>query len=132
MGVVYVARDPALGRDVALKTLPAHRGDAIGRLRDEARAMAALNHPALATLYGVELWRGTPVLVVEYMTGGTLAARLATGPMSLAEIVALGVCIADALIYMHARGVLHRDVKPGNIGMTADGTVKLLDFGLSF
>ena len=131
MGVVYLARDTALGRDVALKTLPAYRGGAVARLRDEARAMAALNHPALATLYGVELWRGSPVLVVEYMAGGTLGTRLTMGPMRLEEIVELGMTVADALTYMHGRGVLHRDVKPGNIGMTADGAVKLLDFGLA-
>jgi len=132
MGVVYLARDAALGRDVALKTLPAHRGDAVARLRDEARAMAALDHPALATLYGLELWRGSPVLVVEYMAGGTLAARLTKGPMRLEEILSLGITVADALAYMHAHGVLHRDVKPGNIGMTADGAVKLFDFGLAW
>ena len=131
MGVVYLARDTALGRDVALKTLPARHGDAVDRLRDEARAMAALNHPALATLYGVEFWRGSPVLVVEYMAGGTLASRLTQGPMPLEEIVRLGITIADALAYMHGHGVLHRDVKPGNIGMTGDGAVKLLDFGLT-
>ena len=93
--------------------------------------MAALNHPALATLYGVELWRGSPVLVVEYMAGGTLASRVTQGPMPLEEIVRLGITIADALAYMHGHGVLHRDVKPGNIGMTGDGAVKLLDFGLT-
>jgi protein kinase-like protein len=131
MGVVYLARDTALGRDVALKTLPARREDGVARLRDEARAMAALNHPSLAAIYGLEVWRRTPVLVVEYLAGGTLAGRLGQGPLPRNEILTLGIELADALTYMHARGVLHRDLKPGNIGLTSDGVMKLLDFGLS-
>jgi len=130
MGIVYLARDEALGRDVALKTLPALRDGAVARLRDEARAMANLNHPALATIYGLEVWRGTPVLVVEFFARGTLADRLASGPLSRAEVVSLGIRLAGALSYMHARGVLHRDVKPSNIGISESGA-KLLDFGLS-
>ena len=131
MGVVYLAHDTALGREVALKTLPARRDAQVARLRDEARAMAALNHPSLATIYGLEMWRRTPVLVVEYLAGGTLIGRLAQGPLPREEVLALGIRLADALTYMHARGVLHRDLKPGNIGLTADGAMKLLDFGLS-
>jgi hypothetical protein len=131
MGVVYLARDTALRRDVALKTLPARRDGAVARLRDEARAMATLNHRSLAIIYGVEIWRGAPVLVVEYLAGGTLTGRLAHGPLPRAEVLALGIWLADALTYMHARGMLHRDLKPGNIGLTADGVMKLLDFGLS-
>jgi len=130
-GVAYLARDMALGRDVALKTLPALRGGSVARLRDEARAMATLNHGSLAIIYGLEVWRGTPVLVVEYMSGGTLAERLMQGPLPRAEVVALGIRLADALTYMHERGLLHRDVKPSNIGLTSDGVAKLLDFGLS-
>ena len=130
-GVVYLARDTALGRDVALKTLPALRDGSVERLRDEARAMAALNHPSLATIYGLDVWRRTPVLVVEHLAGGTLAARLAHGPLAAADVVALGIRLLDALAYMHDRGLLHRDVKPANIGFTADGAAKLLDFGLS-
>jgi hypothetical protein len=131
MGVVYVARDMSLGRDVALKTLPAPRDGSVARLRDEARAMAALNHGSLATIYGLEVWRRTPVLVVEYLAGGTLADRLTRGSLPQAEVLTLGVRLADALTYMHERGLLHRDVKPGNIGLTSDGVPKLLDFGLS-
>jgi tRNA A-37 threonylcarbamoyl transferase component Bud32 len=131
MGVVYLARDTTLDRDVALKTLPAMSEGSVARLRDEARAMAALNHRSLATIYGLEMWRRTPVLVVEYFAGGTLADRLARDLLSRDEVLALGLCLADALIYMHERGVLHRDLKPANIGVTADGEMKLLDFGLS-
>jgi tRNA A-37 threonylcarbamoyl transferase component Bud32 len=131
MGVVYVARDTALGRDVALKTLPALREGSVARLRDEARAMAALNHGSLATIYGLEVWRRTPVLVVEYFAGGTLADRLADASLPQADVLALGIRLADALTYMHERGLLHRDVKPSNIGFTSDGVSKLLDFGLS-
>lgn len=136
MGVVYVARDQVLGRDVALKTLPALAHGAIARLQQEARAMAALNHPALATLFGVEVWQRTPILVVEYFPNGTLADRLAPdGPLGRAltvdDTVRLGITLAGALAYMHARGVLHRDLKPSNIGMTSSGSAKLLDFGLA-
>jgi hypothetical protein len=131
MGVVYLARDVALGRDVALKTLPRRGDDARMRLRGEARSMAALNHAALATIYGLEFWHDTPVLVVEYLSGGTLADRLARRALTRDETVDLGVRLSDALAYMHERGLLHRDVKPSNIGFTSDGAVKLLDFGLS-
>jgi hypothetical protein len=131
MGVVYLAHDPALDRDVALKTLPRVRPDAVARLRDEARAMAALNHESLATLYGLEIWRGTPILVVEYFPNGTLAARLSRGPLSPDNAVALGIRLARALVYMHARAVQHRDLKPSNIAFTASGAAKLLDFGLA-
>jgi serine/threonine protein kinase len=131
MGVVYLARDTALGRDVALKTLPAPRDGSVARLRDEARAMAALNQGSLATIYGLEVWRRTPVLVVEYLSGGTLADRLAHDSLPQAEVLTLGIRLAEALTYMHERGLQHRDVKPSNIGLTADGMTKLLDFGLS-
>jgi hypothetical protein len=131
MGVVYLGRDRALERDVALKTLPELLDGAVSRITDEARAMAALNHESLATIYGLEFWRRTPVLVVEYFPEGTLADRLARGPMPPGEAVALGSRVAGALAYMHARGVVHRDIKPSNIGLTAGGAPKLLDFGLA-
>lgn len=131
MGVVYRGRDITLGRDVALKTLPALRDGMVSRLRAEASVMATLNHHSLATIYSLELWRSTPVLVVEYFPRGTLAQALARGPMDVTEVLALGIRLADALSYMHARGVLHRDLKPSNIGLTIDGAAKLLDFGLA-
>lgn len=130
MGIVYLARDATLDRHVALKTLPRLHADAARQLREEARAMAALNHDALATLYSFEAWRGAPVLVGEFLPGGTLADRLETGVLSHAEAVALAFRLAQALDYMHRRGVLHQDVKPSNIGFAANGAAKLLDFGL--
>ncbi len=131
MGVVYRAHDVGLGREVALKTLPELRDGAVARLRHEARAMAALNHESLATIYGLEMWRRTPVLVVEYFPGGTLASRLERGPLTAPAVLALGARLAGALEYMHAHGVLHRDLKPSNIGYSAEGSPKLLDFGLA-
>ena len=129
MGVVYLARDTRLDRMVALKTLPRLRDGAVAHLRREARAMAKLNHPSLATIYGLEMWRGTPVLVVEYFPAGTLADRLAVAPLTDSETIRLGMRLAGALDYMHARGMLHKDLKPANVAMS-DGLPVLLDFGL--
>ncbi len=135
MGRVYLAVDETLDRRVALKTLPRMASDPLLRLRREARAMAALDHPRLATLYGVETWRGVLVLVVEYLAGGTLAARLYGGgdpaPLPASEVLELGIKLLDGLGAMHAAGYLHRDIKPSNVGFTAAGEPKLLDFGLA-
>ena len=129
-GVVYLGHDIRLDREVALKTLPAVR-HGIAPLRDEARAMATLNHDSLATIYGLEIWRRTPVLIVEYFPMGTLAERLTRARLPVADALKLGIRIADGLTYMHNRGILHRDLKPSNIGFTADGSAKLFDFGLA-
>lgn len=131
MGVVYLAHDRALEREVALKTLPALAPGAVARLQDEARAMASLNHETLATIYELALWRRTPVLVVEYLPNGTLARRLVEGPLSPRDTIDLGIRLARALAFMHAKGMLHRDLKPSNVGFTATGLPKLLDFGLA-
>lgn len=131
MGVVYLARDLVLQRDVALKTLPRLSPGSVARLHAEARAMARFSHDGLAAIYGTETWRRIPILVVEYLTGGTLAARLRAGPLGTAEAVALGLHLARALDAMHGHGVLHGDLKPTNIGFTAAGVPKLLDFGLA-
>jgi hypothetical protein len=131
MGVVYRATDMELGRSVALKTLPKAVNGAVARMRREARAMASVQHAHLAQIFGVEDWNGTPVLVVECLEGGSLAARLAAGPLPPDRVRDIGVKLADALASMHEAGVLHRDIKPSNIGFTTAGEPKLLDFGLA-
>jgi hypothetical protein len=131
MGVVYRAVDLALGREVAVKTLPRMSATYALRLRREARAIASLVHPNLATIFGAETWKGTPMLVFEYLGGGTLADRLTRSPLSPEAAVDLGILLAEALERIHSAGVLHCDVKPSNIGFTKDGVPKLLDFGLA-
>lgn len=130
-GVVYLATDMALDRKVAIKTLPPMRREYAERLRREARAMASVLHPNLATIYGAEEWHDTPLLIVEYLEGGTLLDWLARGAMPVDETLDLGIMLADVLDRVHGSGVLHRDIKPSNIGYTADGVPKLLDFGLA-
>lgn len=130
MGVAYRAQDLALGRSVALKTLPRVSAEASVRLRAEARSMARLIHPHLALIFGAESWRGVPVLVVEHLPGGTLATRLER-PWPPRAALELGLALAGGLREMHRHGLLHRDVKPSNIGFAADDQPKLLDFGLA-
>ena len=135
MGEVYRARDTRLGRDVALKVLPGEwAADAQRRARfdREARVLAALNHPNIATLYGVEDAPTGPVLVMELVEGTTLADRLALGDrFPLAEALAIARQVAAALEAAHEQGIIHRDLKPANIALRPDGTVKVLDFGLA-
>jgi Tol biopolymer transport system component len=133
MGEVYRARDARLGRDVAIKVLPAHvAGDAEARQRfeREARTLAALSHPHICPVYDVGQQDGIDFLVMECLEGETLADRLARGPLPLEQALRYGIEIADALDKAHRKGVIHRDLKPGNIIVTRSGA-KLLDFGLA-
>lgn len=130
-GVVYLAVDLALDRKVAIKTLPAIRLKHASRLHREARAIANVLHPNLALIYGAEEWKGTPLLIFEYLEGGTLLDSLVRGPITLEEVIDLGTLLADALDRVHGSGVLHRDIKPSNIGYTSAGVPKILDFGLA-
>jgi serine/threonine protein kinase len=131
MGVVYSAWDQSLDRRVAIKTLPRTTTAAAVRLRREARAMARVSHPNVAQVLALETWRGIPVIVAEYLANGTLADRLATGPQPTDWVLGLGVVLAGALDDLHRAGLLHRDVKPSNIGFSDDDTPKLLDFGVA-
>jgi hypothetical protein len=131
MGVVYRAIDLSLGRDVAIKTLPALSEDAASRLAAEARAMAGLSHSGIAVLYGIEAWRGTPLLVMEYLAGGTLAGRLRRGPLAPLDAIEIVAALASTLEHVHRAGQYHGDIKPSNIGFAQDGPPKLLDFGLT-
>jgi serine/threonine protein kinase/Tol biopolymer transport system component len=139
MGEVYRARDPRLGRDVALKLLPEALSadpDRIARLEREARVLAALNHPGIAQIYGLErvtLPDGTAVhfLAMELVDGIDLAERLGRGPVPVDESLDIALQIAAALEQAHEKGIVHRDLKPANVKVTGEGTVKVLDFGLA-
>lgn len=142
MGEVYRARDTRLGRDVALKVLPlafAADVDRLARFEREAQVLAALNHPNIAHIYGVEeavpggseAGTATRALVMELVEGETLMERLARGPLAVTEVRALLPQLIDALDAAHEVGVVHRDLKPGNIAVREDGTLKVLDFGLA-
>ena len=135
MGVVYKATDLNLGRTVALKMIRddlAVGADVVERFRREARTLATLNHSNIASVYGFEEAEGTRYIVLEYVPGLTLRERIAeAGALPIAETLALARQVADALEYAHERGIIHRDLKPANIALTADGNVKVLDFGLA-
>ena len=134
MGEVYRARDTRLGRDVAVKLLPsvlAGDPDRRARLERESRLLAAINHPHIAAIHSVEEIDGRLALILELVEGPTLADRLATGPIPIAEALQIARQLAEALEAAHAKGVVHRDLKPSNVKIASDGAVKLLDFGLA-
>jgi hypothetical protein len=134
MGEVYRARDTRLGRDVALKILPesvAADADRLARFRREAHLLAALNHPRIAAIYGLEESNGRVALALELVAGDDLASRIARGRIPPEEAIGLARQIAEGLEAAHERGIVHRDLKPANIRVTPDGAVKLLDFGLA-
>src|SRR5580765_5347135 len=134
MGEVYRAADTNLKRQVAIKVLPATvAGDAerLARFQREAEVLAALNHPNIAHIHGLEKSDGTLALVMELVEGTTLADRIAKEPIPLDEAVPIARQIAEALEAAHEQGIIHRDLKPANIKVRPDGTVKVLDFGLA-
>jgi len=134
MGEVFRARDSKLNRDVALKVLPSafeFDPDRLARFRREAQVLAALNHPHIAAIYGLEESNGRQALVLELVEGVTLAKRIEGGALPLADAVTIARQIADALQAAHDKGIVHRDLKPANIKVTPAGVVKVLDFGLA-
>ena len=134
MGEVYQARDTKLDRDVALKVLPeafTADPDRLARFEREAKVLASLNHPNIGSIYGLEEADGVRALVLELVEGPTLADRIKQGPILLTEALPIAKQIAEALEAAHEQGVIHRDLKPANVKVKADGTVKVLDFGLA-
>jgi eukaryotic-like serine/threonine-protein kinase len=134
MGEVYRARDTRLDRDVAIKVLPeqmARDKERVLRFEREAKLLATLNHPNIAAIHGFEDSAGKKLLVMEYVEGETLSQRLKRGPLPIDEALETGKQIAEALEAAHEKGVIHRDLKPGNVIVRPDGTVKVLDFGLA-
>jgi serine/threonine protein kinase len=135
MGEVYQAHDTKLARDVAIKVLPeafAHDADRLSRFQREAKMLAALNHPNVATIHGLEQSGGTSYLVMELVSGETLADRVKRdGPVPIGEALAIVKQIAEALEAAHEKGIIHRDLKPANVKLTPEGKVKVLDFGLA-
>jgi Tol biopolymer transport system component len=134
MGEVYQAHDTKLGRKVAIKILPSafvHDPERLSRFEREARVLAALNHPNIATIHGLEESGGVHYLVMELVPGETLAERITRGALPIEEALKIGGQIAEALEAAHEKGVIHRDLKPPNVKVTPEGRVKVLDFGLA-
>ena len=134
MGEVYQAHDTKLGRDVAIKVLPANfvnDPERLSRFQREARMLAALNHANIATIYGLEQSGGVTCLVMELVPGETLAERVKAGPLPMEEALKIAEQIAEALEAAHEKSIIHRDLKPANVKVTPEGKVKVLDFGLA-
>ena len=134
MGEVYQGQDLRLGREVAIKVLPPgslQDENARNRFRREAELLCKLNHPNIATVYDFETQGGSDFLVMEYIRGQTLSDRLCAGPLPEKDVLRLGLQLADGIAAAHEHGVIHRDLKPGNLRVTPDGWLKILDFGLA-
>src|SRR5215475_6919627 len=134
MGEVYRARDTKLKRDVAIKILPdefSRDADRVSRFQREAEVLASLNHPNIAAIYDLQEAQGSRYLVLELVEGETLADRIARGPIPIEGALDIARSICEALEAAHEKGVIHRDLKPANVKITADGKVKVLDFGLA-
>ncbi len=134
MGEVYRARDGKLGRDVAIKVLPqefASDDERLARFEREAKLLASLNHPNIASIYGLEESDGVEALILELVEGPTLAERIAEGPLSPEEALPIAKQIAEALEGGHEAGIIHRDLKPANVKLKEVGSVKVLDYGLA-
>ena len=134
MGEVYRARDPQLGRDVAIKILPSflsRDADRLRRFEQEARAAAALNHPNILAVYQFGSHDGAPYLVSELLEGHTLREILLRGPLPARKAIDYAVQTAHGLAAAHEKGIVHRDLKPENLFLTKDGRIKILDFGLA-
>ena len=134
MGEVYRARDSRLDRDVAIKILPQHLAvdkAAVARFEQEGRAVAALSHPNILAIHDVGQQDGVAYVVTELLDGDTLRDRLAGGRLPLRKAIEFAMAIAQGLAAAHAKGITHRDIKPENVFVTADGHVKILDFGLA-
>src|SRR5277367_2918038 len=134
MGEVYRARDTRLGRDVAIKVLPAalaNDADRLRRFEQEARTIAALNHPNILGIHDIGTHDGAPFLVSEFLEGQTLRDKLASGPLPVRRALEYALGIAQGLAAAHDKGIVHRDLKPENVFVTRDGRIKVLDFGLA-
>ncbi|MFY9549858.1 MAG: serine/threonine-protein kinase, partial [Thermoanaerobaculia bacterium] len=134
MGEVYRARDPRLGREVAIKVLPAsfsQDADRLKRFEQEARAAGVLNHPNITAVHDLGTHDGAPYIVTELLEGETLRSRLGAGPIGVRKAIDYAIQLTKGLAAAHEKGIVHRDLKPENVFLTKDGRVKILDFGLA-
>src|SRR4051812_36732514 len=134
MGEVYRARDARLERDVAIKVMAAHVAsdpEMRARFEMEARAVAALSHPSILSIFELAVADGVPFAVMELLEGQSLRTRLQSGRLEWREAVEIAASVADGLAAAHAKGIIHRDLKPENLFLTESGAVKILDFGLA-